>query len=78
MGSRTSEENFDGGSTAVCVRPCRRGAMTAGPDGVRDPVPNSPAASRATGFNGISGSSVRPIAISLGFFTLASTRGLFG
>src|SRR5208283_122204 len=49
--------------------------MTAGPDGVRDPVPNNRAASRATGFNGISGSSVRPIVISLGSFTLASTRG---
>ena len=35
--------------------------MTAGPDGIRDPVPNSRAASKATGFSGFSGSSVRPI-----------------
>src|SRR5882757_442167 len=52
--------------------------MTAGPDGVRDPVPNNPAASRATGSNGFFGSSVRPIVISVSSCTLASTRGSGG
>jgi len=38
-------------------------------------MPNSPAASKAETLNGFSGSSVRPIVISLSSFTLASTRG---
>ena len=78
VGSRTSKRILTAVRLRSCVRPCRHGAMTAGPEGVRDPVPNNQAASRATGFNGISGSSVRPIAISLRSFTLASTRGSFG
>src|ERR1700727_1286370 len=52
--------------------------MTAGPDGFRDPVPNNPAASRATGSNGFFGSSGRPIVISVSSCTLASTRGSDG
>src|SRR5215213_283246 len=47
-------------------------------DGIRDPVPNSCAASRATGLCGFSGSSVRPIVISLRSFTPASTRARAG
>jgi hypothetical protein len=75
VGSRASKRILTAVRLRSCVRPCRRGVMAAGPDGVRDPVPNSPAASRAIGFNGVSGSSVRPIAISFRSFTLASTRG---
>src|ERR1700733_4607827 len=48
--------------------------MTAGPDGIRDPNPNTCAASRAGAPNGFSGSSVRPIVISFSSFTPASTR----
>ena len=75
VGSRASKRILTAVRLRSCVRPCRRGAKTAGPDEVRDPVPNNLAASRATGSNGICGSSVRPIAISLRSFTLASTRG---
>jgi hypothetical protein len=57
------------------VPACRRGAMTAGPDGVRDPVPNTDAASQAVATSGFLGSSVRPIVISFSSFTLASRRG---
>jgi len=52
--------------------------MSAGPDGVRDPLPSNDAASKAVVRNGFSGSSVRPIVISFSSFTLASTRGLDG
>src|SRR5664279_3980033 len=38
--------------------------MSAGPDGVRDPVPNNSATSKAGTLIGVSGSSVRPIVIS--------------
>jgi hypothetical protein len=48
--------------------------MTAGPDGVRDPFPNTFAASKAFAGSGFSGSSVRPIVISFSSFTPASTR----
>src|ERR1700688_381414 len=48
--------------------------MTAGPDGVRDPVPNSPAASKAETLNGFSRSSVRPIVISFSSFLPAPTH----
>jgi hypothetical protein len=39
--------------------------MTAGLDGFRDPVPNSTSTSKAEGTTGFSGSSVRPIVISM-------------
>src|SRR5215213_649544 len=48
--------------------------MTAGPDGIRDPVPNTDAAWRAVAPHGFSGSSVRPIVISFRSVTPASTR----
>jgi DNA-binding winged helix-turn-helix (wHTH) protein len=53
----------------------QRGAMTAGPDGFRDPAPNMEATSRAAATSGFSGSSVRPIVISFSSFTPAPTRG---
>ena len=43
-------------------------------DGVRDPFPNTFAASKAFAGSGFSGSSVRPIVISFSSFTPASTR----
>src|SRR4249919_4228480 len=52
--------------------------MTAGPDGIRDPNPNTSAASKAGAPNGFSGSSVRPIVISFSSFIPASTRGSNG
>ena len=52
--------------------------MSAGPDGVRDPVPNNFAASKAGTLIGFSGSSVRPIVISFSSFIPASTRGSGG
>ena len=58
------------GSIAIMCPACWRGTMAAGPDGIRDPVPNKPAASRAIDPDGISGSSVRPIVISVSTFTL--------
>jgi hypothetical protein len=44
--------NLTGGSTAIMCPACCRGAMTAGPDGVRDPVPNMDAASKAVATTG--------------------------
>jgi hypothetical protein len=52
--------------------------MTAGPDGVRDPAPNTEAALIAVAPNGFSGSSVRPIVISFCSFTPAPTHGSGG
>src|SRR5271165_6815612 len=49
--------------------------MSAGPDEVRDPVPNIGAALTAFERNGFSGSPIRPVVISLSSFTPASTRG---
>ena len=57
------------GSTAIICSACWRGTMTAGPDGFRDPVPNSPSASKARTLTGFSGSSVRPIVISMSSLT---------
>jgi hypothetical protein len=45
VGSRTSKRILTAVRLRSCVRPCRRGAMTAGPEGVRDPVPDNQAAS---------------------------------
>src|SRR3984885_15824274 len=53
---------------------CRRGTMSAGPDGIRDPDPNNFATSKAGTLIGFSGSSVRPIVISFSSFIPASTR----
>ena len=53
--------DFDGRFDCGHVSGLKCGAITAGPDGVRGPVPNSRATSRATGCDGFSGSSVRPI-----------------
>ena len=55
---------------------CWRGSTAAGPDGVRDPNPNTNAALKACAPNGFSGSSVRPIVISFSSFPPASTRVL--
>jgi hypothetical protein len=66
-----------GGSTAISVRPCTR-LMTAGPGGVRDPVPNRQATLKAVTQDGFSRSSVRPIVISFSCFMLASARGSVG
>src|ERR1039458_897529 len=54
--------------------------MAAGPDGIRDPAPNKPAASRAIDPTRFSGSSVRPIVISFSTFTLQrpAARGVAG
>src|ERR1700686_1274714 len=49
--------------------------MSAGPDGVRDPVPNIRAALTAFEHNGFSGSPIRPVVISFSSFIPASTRG---
>jgi hypothetical protein len=43
-------------------------------DGIRDPDPNTDAASQAVATQGFTGSSVRPIVISFGSLTPASTR----
>ena len=75
LGAREKMRNLTGGSIAIMCPACRRGAMTAGPDGVRDPVPNMNAASQAFAPSGFPGSSVRPIVISFSSFTPASTRG---
>src|ERR1700723_3128289 len=77
-GFKSLEENSGGRLTGVGVSPWPRGKRPAGPDGVRDPVPNNPTTSRATGSNGFFGSSVRPIVISVSSCTLASTRGSDG
>ncbi len=45
------------GSTAIMCTACRRGAVTAGPDGLRDPVPNNVSTSKAVAAIGFSGSS---------------------
>src|SRR5208283_5199372 len=74
LGAREKMRNLTGGSIAIMCPACRRGAMTAGPDGVRDPVPNTDAASQAFPPSGFPGSSVRPIVISFSSFTPASTR----
>ena len=66
-----------GGSIAIMCPACWRGSTAAGPDGVRDPNPNTNAALKACAPNGFSGSSVLtdrhliPAA-----FTPASTRVL--
>src|SRR5271166_5649003 len=52
-GSRASKRILTGGSIAIMCSALSTRFMTAGPDGVRDPIPNRPAASRATGFNGL-------------------------
>jgi hypothetical protein len=78
LDARGRMRNLTGGSTAIMCPACCRGAMTAGPDGVRDPVPNMDAASKAGATSGFSGSSVRPIVISFGSFIPASTRGFGG
>src|SRR5208337_4289809 len=75
LDAREKTRSLTGGSIAIMCPACRRGAMTAGPDGVRDPVPNTDAASQAFAPSGFSGSSVRPIVISFSSFTPASTRG---
>jgi hypothetical protein len=66
------------GSIAIMCPACWRGDMAAGPDGIRDPAPNKPAASKAVDPDGFSRSSVRPMVISLRSHTLASTRGSGG
>src|SRR5271163_1212359 len=63
-----------GGSIASMCAACRRGTMSAGPDGFRDPAPNNFAASKAGTLIGFSGSSVRPIVISFSSFIPALTR----
>jgi hypothetical protein len=53
LGFKSFEENSDGWVDCDHVFGLRRGIMTAGPDGIRDPVPNNQAASRPlvpTGF----------------------------
>jgi hypothetical protein len=64
----------DGWSIAILCPACWRGCMSAGPDGFRDPAPNNDAASKAVASAGFSGSSVRPIVISLRSFTPAPAR----
>ena len=66
--------NLTVGSIAVMCPPCWCGDMAAGPDGIRDPAPNNRAAWRAAALAGFSGSSVRPIVISFGTFTLGDPR----
>jgi hypothetical protein len=46
---------------AIMCPACFTQLMNAGPDGVRDPVPNTDAASKAGATSGFSASSVRPI-----------------
>ena len=79
LGCKRKSEKSDGRYDCdhVCGL-CRRGTMSAGPDGVRDPLPSNDAASKAAVRNGFCGSSVRPIVISFSSFTPASTRGSRG
>ncbi len=74
LGARGSLRILTGGSIASMCAACRRGTMSAGPDGIRDPAPNNFAASKAGTLIGFSGSSVRPIVISFSSFIPASTR----
>lgn len=74
LDSRVKVRILTGGSIAIMCPACWRGIMTAGPDGFRDPVPNSPAAAKADALTGFSGSSVRPIVISSNSFTPAPTH----
>ena len=73
VGSRAWARILTSDRQRSCVRPLTR-RMTAGPDGVRDPVLNTDAAWRAVAPHRFSGSSVRPIVISLRSFTPAPTR----
>src|SRR5271166_734520 len=75
LGCKRKMRNLTAGRFAIMCPAFRRGAMAAGPDGVRDPVPNTDAASQAVATSGFPGSSVRPIVISFSSFTPASTRG---
>ena len=52
LDAREKMRSLTGGSIAIMCSACRRGAMTAGPDGVRDPVPNTDAASQAVATSG--------------------------
>jgi hypothetical protein len=74
LGCKRENENFDGRIDCDHVSGLLTRLMTAGPDGVRDPVPNTWAASKACAPNGFSGSSVRPIVISFSSFIPAATR----
>ena len=57
LGCKSFVENFDGRIDCEHVSGlCRRGTMSAGPDGIRDPAPNSFAASKAGTLIGFSGS----------------------
>src|SRR5271165_402816 len=75
LGCKRKNEYSDGRIDCDHVSGLFTRLMTAGPDGVRDPVPNTDAALKAVATRGFSGSSVRPIVISLCSFTPASTRG---
>src|ERR1700676_4917375 len=66
-------EILTGGSIASMCPACRRGTMSAGPDGIRDPAPNN-FAGESRHANRVSGSSVRPIVISISSFIPALTR----
>jgi hypothetical protein len=78
LGSRANLRILTVGSIAIMCSAFRRGIMTAGPDGIRDPVPNKVAAFMAVESDGLSGSSVRPIVISLSSLAPAPTRGAKG
>ena len=56
LDARASLRILTGGSIASMCPACRRGTMSAGPDGIRDPAPNSFAASKAGTLIGFSGS----------------------
>jgi hypothetical protein len=53
LGFKSESENSDGRSIAIMCPGCWRGIMTAGPDGFRNPAPNSPAVSEAGTLNGV-------------------------
>jgi len=61
LGFKSFDENSDAWVDCDHVSGLSTRRMTAGPDGIRDPVPNNQAASKATGPSGFFGSSVRPI-----------------
>jgi hypothetical protein len=74
LGCKSFDENSDGRVDCEHVSGLLTRHDVRWPDGVRDPVPNNFAASRAGTLIGFSGSSVRPIVISFSSVTPASTH----
>jgi hypothetical protein len=63
-GCRSRERPIIAGTRAAMCQACSCGTAAAGPDGLRDPIPNARAASRPGTWDGLVGSSARAMHIS--------------